>query len=63
MNKEILSWLTSCPASDINFISQLADADLETCEAALKSRHLSKLARQKIESRIKKLNKQQELKI
>ena len=56
VNKENLSWLISVPASDVNFSCKLQDSNIETCTEALKNNELSKLARKKIESRIKHLN-------
>ena len=55
MDKEILSWLTTVPAADGNFQAHLVRADMETLEAALKSPGLSKLARQKINSKLERV--------
>jgi hypothetical protein len=52
-----LPWLTTVPASDINFKNNLSLANLETLQEALKKNYLSKLARKSIESRIKKLQR------
>ena len=57
IDKDILSWLAYTPASDINFIMQLREANIETCRAALKYKRISKTARKKIESKLRKLNK------
>lgn len=52
--RDILSWLTGCPASDLNFKNALAEANRETCEAALK--HVTaKGAITAIERRLRKL--------
>lgn len=54
--KTILSWLTGCPASDINFKGALAEANRATCEAALQ--HVTaKGAVAAISARLKKLEK------
>lgn len=57
IDKNILSWLTTVPASDINFKTNLQNANLETLQEALKKDSLSKLARKSIESKIKKLQR------
>lgn len=57
INKEILSWLITVPASDMNFKVNLQQANLETLQESLKNNSLSKLARKSIESRIKKLQR------
>jgi hypothetical protein len=49
--------LTTVPASDINFKTNLQNANLETLQEALKKDSLSKLARKSIESKIKKLQR------
>lgn len=57
IDKDVLSWLTSCPASDINFTFNLVYANVETLQAALKDKHISKTARSKIEITIRKKQK------
>jgi len=57
INKKTLSWLTNCPATDINFIGHLREANIPTIEEALKSPGLSKLAIQKLNSALKKKKK------
>lgn len=54
INKENLSWLTTVPASDINFIGRLKESNIPTIEAALKDKSLSKLAYQKLNSELMK---------
>lgn len=34
---ETLRWLLDCPTGDVNFKSRLAEANIETCQAALLS--------------------------
>lgn len=57
-NPEIRNWICNCPASDQNFKSQLEMADIPTCEEALKNNCISKVARQAITSKLRKLNKE-----
>lgn len=57
IQKETLGWLVGCPASDINFKNHCAEANLETCEAALLNETLTKTARAAIEARLRKLTK------
>lgn len=54
IDKEILPWLITVPASDINFRNKLKEANLETLQEALKS-ELSKTAIKLIESQIRRL--------
>ena len=56
MNKQILSWLINCPASDINFKGNLEKADLETLKEAYKKTGLSKLAYKLIRIKINKIS-------
>lgn len=58
INKKTLSWLTTCPQSDINFKSHLEEANLDTLIAALKDPGISKAARKKIETRAHRLSKE-----
>ena len=57
INKEILSWLTTVPASDINFRSRLKDANWITIHEALKDKFISKAARNFMEAQLKRLEK------
>jgi len=57
VDKKTLSWLTTVPASDINFRMRLKDANLETLHAALKKPGLSKTAVRMINAQIRRLNK------
>lgn len=57
INKNDLSWLTSCPASDCNFKGHLNDSNIETLREALKDKSISKAARKAIEIKIRKLEK------
>lgn len=57
MNKENLSWLTTVPASDVNFKGRLKDSDAETIKKALKCKTLSKAARKAMEIRLRKISK------
>ena len=57
INKKILSWLITVPASDTNFRCQLKDANIETMQEALKNKELSKAARKFIESEIRRKRK------
>jgi len=52
INKENLSWLTTVPASDINFRTRLKESNLVTMQEALKNKKLSKSARRFIEAEI-----------
>ena len=54
VDKKILSWLTTVPASDCNFKSQLKDANIKTMQEALKDKELSKLARKSIEIELRR---------
>lgn len=57
IDKETLPWLTTVPASDINFRLRLKEANVETCEEALKSPGLSKTAIRMIHAQIRRLSK------
>lgn len=57
VDKKILNWLTSCPASDTNFKCNLDYANVETLQAALKDKTISKTARLTIERKIRKKQK------
>ncbi len=54
IDKEILSWLTNCPASDGNFKSNLKGANIETIEKALEKKELSKTAIQKLNAELRR---------
>lgn len=57
-NRKILNWICNVPASDINFKGNLSEADIPTCEEALKNNCISQAARRAISSKLKKLNKE-----
>lgn len=57
VNKEDLRWLTTVPASDINFKTRLRDANLVTMREALGDNGLSKTARKAIEIQIRRITK------
>lgn len=57
INKRGLSWLTTVPASDINFINNVKTANNDTLIEALKNSSISKTARKKIESELVKRSK------
>ncbi len=59
IDKKILSWLTTVPASDINFRNNLKQANKETLQAALKDKTLSKAAIRFIESEMKRKIKEE----
>jgi len=57
INKNDLSWLTTCPQGDINFKCHLRDANIPTLESALKNKSISKTARKKIQAQLNRLKK------
>ena len=57
VDENVLSWLTTVPAGDINFRSKLAGANIETLKEALKKKGLSKLAVKSILNKITKIEK------
>lgn len=59
VSNDDLAWLTSCPASDINFKLTLKDSSIETMMEALKSPKISKTARNMIETKLTKKIKEQ----
>lgn len=53
IDRDILLWMITVPASDGNFKSALEKANLETLVAAINEPSLSKLARKYIENKIR----------
>ncbi|GAI11951.1 unnamed protein product [marine sediment metagenome] len=53
IDKKLLSWLTNCPASDVNFKNNLLIANIATLREALFDENLTKTARLAIERRLK----------
>ncbi len=58
IDRKILSWLTIVPSGDINFKNQLEDANVETIQEALKDSSMGKTKKKVLESKLKKLQKQ-----
>ena len=54
IQKDNLSWLTTVPASDINFKCRLKDSNSATIKKALACKSLSKSAVQKLTSELKR---------
>jgi hypothetical protein len=57
IDKNILDWLTKCPASDTNFRINLDRANIETIEEALKYPGQTKTAIRFLESKLRRLKK------
>ncbi len=57
IQKEHLSWLSSVPATDINFKMHLKEANEETIKKVLKE-NLPKNKRKILESKLKKIQKE-----
>ncbi len=55
VNRQTVSWLTTCPPSDLNFRMNLDRATVEDIDDALLSPKLTKTARRLIESRRRSL--------
>ncbi len=64
INKKNLSWITNCPASDINFQSNLKEANVQTIEEALTSKYfLTNSAIKKLQAELKKKLSELEIKL
>lgn len=57
IDKNAVSWLTHCPASDVNFKGTLRDTNIATIQEALKDKTIGKTATKALEIQLRRLQK------